>query len=88
MEKLFAPPERRRKTILNQGQREQIEKWIEENPNITIKGVKIKILEEFGLKMGRSTVHREMQKMKFSYITPRPVHYKQDKKVQEEFKKN
>ena len=40
------------------------------------------------LNVGKSTVHREMQKMKFSYITPRPVHYKQDKEKQEEFKKN
>lgn len=86
-EKLFAPPERRRKSILNPSQRWQIEGWIEENPNITIKEAKIRILEEFGLNMSKSTVHREMQKMKFSYITPRPVHHKQDTKKQEEFKK-
>ncbi|OAM04576.1 MAG: transposase [Wolbachia endosymbiont of Dactylopius coccus] len=61
-EKLFAPPERRRKSILNSSQRGQIERWIEENPNITIKEAKIRILEEFGLNMGKSTVHREMQK--------------------------
>ncbi len=29
-----------------------------------------------------------MQRMKFSYITPRPVHNGQDKSKQEEFKKN
>lgn len=86
-EKLFAPPERRRKSILNQSQREQIEMWVKENPNVTIKEAKIRILEAFGLNVGKSTVHREMQKMKFSYITPRPVHYKQDKEKQEEFKK-
>nr|WP_264338609.1 MULTISPECIES: winged helix-turn-helix domain-containing protein [unclassified Wolbachia] len=28
-----------------------------------------------------------MQKLGFSYITPRPVHNKQDKNKQEEFKK-
>lgn len=87
IEKLFAPPERRRKSILNQSQRGQIEMWIEENPNITIKEVKVKILEEFGLNISKSTVHSEMQKMKFSYITPRPMHHKQDPKKQEEFKK-
>ncbi len=32
-------------------------------------------------------VHRNMQRMKFSYITPRPVHNGQDKSKQEEFKK-
>lgn len=88
IEKLFAPPERRRKTILNQNQREHIKAWIEENPNITIKEVKIRILETFGISIGKSTVHSEMQKLSFSYITPRPVHYKQDKKAKEEFKKN
>lgn len=87
IEKLFAPAERRRKTILNQNQREQVEKWVQENPNITIKEVKVKILKEFGLSIGKTTVHREMKKMKFSYITPRPVHHKQDKEKQEEFKK-
>ncbi|WP_044471351.1 helix-turn-helix domain-containing protein, partial [Wolbachia endosymbiont of Drosophila suzukii] len=30
-EKLFAPPQRRRKTKLNQVQLQQIEEWIEEN---------------------------------------------------------
>jgi len=87
-EKLFAPTERRRKSILNSSQRGQIERWIEENPNITIKETKMRILEKFGLTMGKSTVHREMQKMKFSYITARPVHYKQNKEKQEELKKN
>ncbi len=58
--------------------------WIEENPNITIKEVKVKILEEFGLNISKSTVHSEMQKI---YITPRPMHHKQDPKKQEEFKK-
>ncbi len=35
-EKLFASPQRRRKTISNQSQLEQVEVWIQENPNITI----------------------------------------------------
>lgn len=36
-EKLFAPPQRRRKIILNQSQLEQVEVQIQEDPNITIK---------------------------------------------------
>lgn len=36
-EKLFAPPRRTRKTKLNQSQLQQIEAWIEGNPNIIIK---------------------------------------------------
>lgn len=86
-EKLFAPPQRRRKTKLNQVQLQQIEEWIEENPNITIKEMRIRIQEKFRLNISESTVHRYMQKMKFSYITPRPVHNGQDKSKQEEFKK-
>ena len=88
IEKLFAPSERCRKTILNKVQRKQVEAWIQENPNITIKEVKIKILNEFGLNVSKSTAHREMQKMKFSYVTPRPVHYKQDAKNKKSSKKN
>lgn len=48
-EKLFAPPQRRKKTKLNQAQLQQIEAWIEEDPNITIKEMRIKIQEKFGL---------------------------------------
>ncbi len=84
---MFAPPQRRRKTRLDQSQREQVEAWIQENPNITIKEMRIKIQERFGLDISKSTVHRNMQRMKFSYITPRPVHNGQDKSKQEEFKK-
>jgi hypothetical protein len=65
-----------------------VNKLKHENPNITIKEVIIRIQEEFGLNISKSTVHRSMQRMKFSYITPRPVHTGQDKGKQEEFKKN
>ncbi|WP_189513902.1 helix-turn-helix domain-containing protein, partial [Streptomyces narbonensis] len=78
VEKLFAPPQRRRKTKLNQDQLQQIEAWIEEKHNITIKEMRIRIQEKFVLNISKSTVHRHMRKMKFSYITPRPVHNVQD----------
>ena len=55
-EKLFAPPQRRRKTILNQSQLEQVEAWIQENPNITIKETRIRIQEKFGLASLQYTV--------------------------------
>lgn len=86
-EKLFAPPKCRRRTRLNQSQLEQVETWIQEDHNITIKEIKIRIQENFGLSISKSTVHRNMQRMKFSYITPRPVHNVQNKSKQEEFKK-
>jgi transposase len=39
------------------------------------------------INISRSTVHRAMKSVGFSYITPRQNHYKQDKKVTEDFKK-
>ena len=42
----------------------------------------------FNLDVSKSTVHRAMKDNGFSYITPRQNHYKQDKKVTEDFKKN
>ena len=41
-----------------------------------------------GAKLSKSTTHRIMQKLEFSYITPRPIHYKQEQKLKDEFKKN
>ena len=60
-------------TKLNQAQLQQIEAWIEANPNIIIKEMRIKIQEKFELNISKSTVHRHMQKMKFSYIIPIPA---------------
>ena len=87
-ETVCAPPQSRRKTILNQSQLEQVEVWIEENPNSTIKEIRIRIQEKCGLNVSQSTVHRNMQSFKFSYITPSPVHNVQVNSKQDEFKKN
>ncbi|CAG5057162.1 unnamed protein product [Parnassius apollo] len=40
------------------------------------------------IKVSESTARRLMKKLGFTYITPRPADYKQDKNKQEEFKKN
>lgn len=45
------------------------------------------IEEEMGKKIGKSAVHNMMRKLEFSYITPRPKHYKQVAEKQVEFKK-
>lgn len=87
LDKLKAPPERKKKTILNNEQRKKIKCWIEQNSQITIDQVHERIQEEFQLKIGRSTVHREMQKLGLSYITPRPKHFKQNADQVTEFKK-
>ncbi|QKX03264.1 hypothetical protein GOY07_03835 [Wolbachia endosymbiont of Litomosoides sigmodontis] len=39
------------------------------------------------MNISKSTVHLNIQKMKFLYITPRTIHNKQDKGKLEEFKK-
>ena len=46
-----------------------------------------KLKTYFNLNVSRSTTHRAMKEVGFSYITPRKSHYKQDKKAAEEFKK-
>ncbi|KLT21764.1 transposase family protein [Wolbachia endosymbiont of Armadillidium vulgare str. wVulC] len=45
---------------MNHSQLEQVEVWIEENPNITIKEMRIKIQKKFGLNVSKSTVHRNI----------------------------
>ncbi len=87
IEKLKAPPRRKKHTRLNDEHRLQIKNWIERNSQITIDQVHQKIREEFQLNIGRSTVHREMQKLGLSYITPRPKHFKQKDTEVQEFKK-
>ena len=78
---------RGRKTKIGSESEPEIRKMIQENPNITIDELRIKITQKFGVTLGRSTVHRLMKKLSFSYITPRPRHYKSNVSLQEDFKK-
>lgn len=78
---------RGRKFLLNKEQEQEITKWIEDNPNITIIHLRSMIAENMTIELSLSTVHRLMQRLRFSYITPRPTHYKQDEKLKAEFKK-
>jgi transposase len=78
---------RGRKFLLNQEQEQEIKKWIEANPNITINHLRLMILENMNITLSPSTVHRLLQRLRFSYITPRPKHYKQNEKLKDEFKK-
>lgn len=87
LDKLEAPKERKRKSRLNSEQLEEIREWLALDPNLTIKVVRIRIEEKYGIAISKSTVHKAMHEVNFSYITPRPKHYKQDKESLEEFKK-
>lgn len=62
--------------------------WIQGNPNITIKELRLQIQSELGKEVSKSTAHNLIKELGFAYITPRPRHHKQDKLAQSEFKKN
>lgn len=68
-------------------QKEIIKKWLEQNPSATIKDLRIRIKKEFGIEVGKSSIHRAIISLGFSYITGRPKHYKSDVLQQEAFKK-
>jgi transposase len=87
LENLKAPPSRCRKTILNDSDREAIRKIIHGNSQVTINFLVGKALEICGKKISKSSMHREIQKLRYSYITPRPQHYKRDPEKAEAFKK-
>ena len=78
---------RGRKRMLSNEKEDDIRSLIQANPNITIDELKQKIHEKYALTLSRSTVHRLMKKLSFSYITPRPRHYKSKDSLKEEFKK-
>ena len=64
-----------------------IKEWIEKDSNITAKELIIKIKERLKIQTSKTSVYRILNKLKFSYITARPKHYKQNINSHEEFKK-
>jgi transposase len=86
-ERLKAPPNRRRKSILDHGDRAVICELIKENSQLTGEILCQKVLEICGKKVSQATMYRELEKLGFSHVTPRPQHYKQDKEKVETFKK-
>jgi transposase len=88
LELLTVQKGRGRKNTLTEAQEKIIYDWIKEDSQITIDKLRLKIMSDLKVEIGRSTVHRLMKKLKFSYITPRPQHYKQDQNSLMEVKKN
>lgn len=86
-EQLMVQGGRGRKVKINAQQLSIIELWINKNPNVTIKELKLMIEEHFTLEVSMATISRTLKKLSFSYITPRPKHSKQDVLMQDEFKK-
>ncbi len=74
--------------IVKNEHRQEVKRWLSIDPNITINRVKIRLEEQFGIKISSATTHTIMKAAGFSRITARSVHYKQEKEKLEEFKKN
>lgn len=73
---LSAPAQRKRKNKLNDAQREEIVEWLKADSQLTLEAIKLKIKEQYNIEISKSTVHREIQKLNYSYIKPRPQHFK------------
>jgi transposase len=78
---------RGRESVLSGDHKDAIKQWMIDDSQITIDKIKQRIISEFGVDVGRSTVHRTMKALDFSYITPRPKHYKQHPDALPEAKK-
>jgi transposase len=78
---------RGRKRKIGTEKEDGIKSMIQSNPNLSIDELRLKIIEKYGITPSRSTTYRLMKKLHFSYITPRPRHYKAKKSQQEDLKK-
>lgn len=79
--------EPKRPTMFNYKIRSVMHEWIKNDPNLTINIIKMRLEEQCSITPSKSTVHREMRKLKLAYIKPRPKHYKQSAEKVESFKK-
>ena len=87
LEGLDYKPGRGRKSNLQPIHLQEIQKLTEENNNITLNALVIKLQEKFFIKTSKSAVQRAIKSIGLSYITPRPQHHKQDLETHNEFKK-
>ena len=87
LEKLRAPETRCKPHKLNKEQMSEVRSWIELDCSITSRALMIKIKEFYDIDVSITTAYRIIKRLDYSYITPRPKHYKQDKNQVEEFKK-
>ena len=79
---------RGRKSSINYEIRENVAKFMQQNPNTTINGLREFIKKKHGISISSSSGNRLLKQINLSYITPRPIHYKSDIAAQEDFKKN
>lgn len=81
-------PGRGRRSKLTSEQLMIVEQYIvAEGRVLTSKKLANYIEKQFGVVISNITAYRILKQLAFSYITPRPIHYKQDKSSHEAFKK-
>lgn len=73
---------------LNDEQKIILNDWISADPSYTLKELVYKCNKEFGLEIGKSSIHRALNSLGYAHITGRKQHYKSSIEKQEEFKKN
>ena len=84
---LFVSSGRGRKPKLSGSQLDEISFRIDSRHRTTCKQIKAFVKEKFHISISLSTANRIVKSLGFSYITPRPRHYKADRDEQEAFKK-
>lgn len=87
LEGLDYHPGRGRKSNLSKEHIEAIRQWVLKESHLTIAALLVKLEEVYGVKSSKSAVHRVLQHLNLAYITPRPVHHKQNKELHQGFKK-
>lgn len=88
IEGLMPKAKNSRKSKLSDSNKEEIQKWINDNPNLTLKELSLMVKDKFGIDISLTGLWKNLKKMNLSYITARPRHFKQDKNKLDEFKKN
>jgi transposase len=87
IEELTVAGGRGRKPKLDPEQLSIVEGWLIKDPSTTVSKLADRILRELNVDVAIPTLYIIVRRLSFSYITPRPKHYKQNKIKQEEFKK-
>ena len=72
---------------LSDAQKAEVEYLVSKDSSITIKKLEVYIKERFDIDIGKSSIHRMLQKLGFRHITGRKRHYKSNESSKEEFKK-
>ena len=79
---------RGRRCKLNAEQEMEIKKHVEKHgATLSSKELSIFVNKTFNVCISVITAYRLLKKLRFSYITPRPIHYKQNTESHEKFKK-